>query len=309
MLRGDSFRGLSWSIKPYYTPKGGTRTRGKDPFTCTSSAIKIQKATVKAFRDNIFRPWEKQGFQVDVFLSGYGCTGLYHLTDAARIQKIHTDLIAWFNVGKARVKGSKFIQRRPGQTQDVGTQAAMRLLLDNAPLSYHSVVLWRYDLLPLEPMDSSNAVSRGNPHWANFAERSGGGYFQFNDDWAYSVPGWYAPCLIGVFLHDCMNVELHCKDGLLSNLPGPLFRERILPTHLYELYRSDFDQRGHNTDRKLCKFLEKRGGPSCYATPAEALKAACAALKAVPGLWRPGPLTVKPPIKMPAGFQCYLGWK
>jgi hypothetical protein len=314
VLRGDSFRGLSWSFKPYFTPSGGVERRGKDPFTCTENAVQIQKVTVAAMVEMMIEPMEKQGFEVDVYLSGYGCTGLYHLKDAARIQNIHEQLISWFNIGKKRVKAYKFIDRQeackgviPTKLQDVGTAAAVQLLLDNAPLDYHSVIMWRYDMIPLSPIHPSNKLA--SPHWANLAERSAAGLFFFNDDWGYTVPGWYAPCFIGVFLHNCMDNALHCKDGLRANFPGTLQQQTLLPLGNYDLYRSDFDQWGENTDSKLCRFLEERGGPSCHATPLDALKAACKMVSTVPGWRADHPMSMRPPIHTPDGFVCYPGWK
>jgi hypothetical protein len=100
-------------------------------------------------------PLEEQGMTVDIFLSGYGCTGLPHVSPATARKK-EAELVRMYG-GAKRVKAHSFFARGDGikiksPTQDTGVHQAMLLLLSKKPLDYEAVLLWRYDLVPLTPM-------------------------------------------------------------------------------------------------------------------------------------------------------------
>jgi hypothetical protein len=187
----------------------------------------IGEATAKAHLKYLVEPLEAAGFTVDIYLSGYGCTGLKHLTKQQADER-YQDMVAWY--GKRVVAHSVFDRTwAENYFQDTGTQQAMFLLLKTAPLNYHSVILWRYDMVPYKPIGAPrcsydlssdegtkcfhDAQDDGSiPEWQNYvllAERNlyfiEGGSLEliytcasyissYTDDWGYSWPGWFSNC-------------------------------------------------------------------------------------------------------------------
>ena len=86
VFRGDSFRGLSYATE---FDQGG-----KFPFYCTDKAAAIQKALAASHLKFIVEPIEAAGYQVSIYLSGYGCTGLPHV-DETLAHKRWKELKQW----------------------------------------------------------------------------------------------------------------------------------------------------------------------------------------------------------------------
>jgi hypothetical protein len=148
LMRGDSFRGLSYAI-----------AQSKLPLYCSDAAYEIQRASVEAILEFIVKPFESHGYTVDVYVSTYGCTGLPQAFPAEKAVKWHNDLVAWYGKhadGSPRVVADELVQRVQGQTQSYGVQCAMRLLQSKAPLNYQSVMLWRYDIVPYRYMSDKD---------------------------------------------------------------------------------------------------------------------------------------------------------
>ena len=117
---------------------------------------------------------------------------------------------AWARYGK-RVVSREIIQRKPQQSQDTGVHQSMLLLLKSAPLEFEFVMLWRYDLVTWPAADiRQNHMTT----LLNVAQRD---LVWFEDDWAYSFPGWYSNCAIGALLHRCMSESLICIRSLKLN--------------------------------------------------------------------------------------------
>jgi hypothetical protein len=164
VFRGDSFRGLSYGVNLEYCTnsdceeykRDGSQTRfDKLPFFCTPEAVRIQQAIARAQLKLIVEPLEKAGMHVDIYLSTYGCSGMDHLRQAKAgwVKGVEyegeQELVKMYG---HRVVAHALHHRRATDTQDTGVHHAMRLLLNKAPLQYESVLLWRYDVVPLHPM-------------------------------------------------------------------------------------------------------------------------------------------------------------
>jgi hypothetical protein len=172
VFRGDAFRGLTLGVTPCYTV-GDVKHCDKLPFYCTDEAVAIQKATAKAQVALMVEPLEAAGYTVDVYIATYGCNGLPHVP-ADTASQYHNELLGIFG---ARVVASSFFEREPGQTQDTGTRKAVELLLTKAPLDYRSILLWRYDMVPVNAMMKTHVQEGASDyriwhHWQSFDEDS-----------------------------------------------------------------------------------------------------------------------------------------
>jgi hypothetical protein len=123
----------------------------------------------------------------------------------------------------------------------LGTQHAVQLLMTKAPLSYESIVIWRYDMVPMVPMQKDGG---GCHEWNDFTDVASEQFLWFEDDWAYSFPGWFANCVVGIFLHHCMDNELHCLWAIKANWPKGMHNLANSGGghQQYYLYRTDYDQ-------------------------------------------------------------------
>jgi hypothetical protein len=280
-FRGDSFRGLSYGKTICQLNKKGNRVCGKLPFYCTKKAREIQKATAKSHLKNIVGALEKQGLAVDIYIATYGCSGIDHVTDA-EAQEYYDELISWY---QPYVKAHRMIQRVPGMTQDTGTQRTAQLLLDNAPLDYQSVLMWRFDMPTTMPMEVSGLMTPEHNEqawadWETYATKSAWFFYWYDDDWGYSFPGWFLNCALSTFLHNCMDNDLHCQWGVRANFPGDV---RMVwheggSNQRFNVYRNDYDKQG----RPVCEYLEKNcGGPSCGSKPEDSWREACRQIKAI----------------------------
>ena len=123
------------------------------------------------------------GFKVDIYIATYACSGLAHVSDHDAAQ-YYNELVSWYG---PNVVAHRLIQRKPGQTQDTGTQATAQLLLDNAPLNYHSVIVWRFDMPAILPLKISGLMDPNLPEpswvdWEHYAERSAWMFFWFDGE-------------------------------------------------------------------------------------------------------------------------------
>ena len=77
-------------------------------------------------------------------------------------------------------------------------------------------------------------------------------------------------------MHHCMQESLICIRALKLNFPS---YQWIAQEHgkLYYIYRDDYSEAG----RRICKELEKFGGPKCAATASEAWRSGCAYAKSL----------------------------
>jgi hypothetical protein len=293
VFRGDSFRGLSYGTSIKYNTEGSEENamhRGledKLPFYCTKDAVAIQRATAAAQLKLMVEPLEKQGLSVDIYLSGYGCTGLQHINHTWA-KKLELELVQMYG-GEKRVKAHHMFERNGKENQDTGVHQAMLLLLGSKPLDFESILLWRYDVVPESPMGPPTinpktagqaAITEASP-WTNYGVKAGLFLFWFDDDWGYSFPGWYADCAISSLLHGCMIASATCAQALRLNMP----LENDLAQQImhgdgggaFYIYRDAFSKHGE----RLCKILETFGGPKCAASREEAWARSCAAVKAL----------------------------
>jgi hypothetical protein len=115
------------------------------------------------------------------------------------------------------------------------------------------------------------------PGWKNYATKAGLYLMQFDDDWAYSFPGWYADCAISSLLHKCMYESTICIRALKLNLPNVNLFDGVGHDDNYNIYRDDFSQHGE----QICRLLEQHGGPACAASREEAWRRACKVVNAI----------------------------
>jgi hypothetical protein len=120
LLRGESYRGLSYGSTVCYK-NGQAKPCNKLPFYCTEEAEAIQKATAAAQMKMMVKPWEAAGFEVDIFVSSYGCNGIPGLSDE-RVAELDKGLVEMY--GK-NVVASAFYNRTANdgprrQNQDTG---------------------------------------------------------------------------------------------------------------------------------------------------------------------------------------------
>jgi hypothetical protein len=106
--------------------------------------MEIGQATAKAQLKYMVEPLEQAGLKVDIYLSGYGCTGLQHITKAQADDR-YKQLVGWY--GSRVVAHSVFDRDSVGQyLQDLGTQQAMMLLLKTSQVrttvSSYGAMIW-----------------------------------------------------------------------------------------------------------------------------------------------------------------------
>jgi hypothetical protein len=281
VMRGDSFRGLSYAI--------GTK---KIPFYCSDASWEIQRSVVKAQLEYIVKPFEAHGYKVDIYLSTYGCTSLQHVTPE-RAKKMHQELVGWY--GLDRVVAEELVTRTDDQIQSTGVQNSIRLLQSRAPLDYQSVILWRFDIPPLAPMampsepPPQDVFAAAKPEcedrecFVKYLHYSGTIGMYFADDWGWSWPGWFSNCAMSAFMRDCMTNELQCTKAMNTNLPASAeYLQQIQHVGLFMVYREDYVELD---GRMVCMHLQDRfDGPSCNDTAAIAWGKACDnVLATVPG--------------------------
>jgi hypothetical protein len=218
VFRGDSLRGFSYGINM----KGVKGDEGKRAFYCTDLAMAVGEATAKAQIRFLVEPLEAQGFHVDIYLSGYGCTGLQHISKQEAKDR-YEDMVGWY--GKRVVAHQVFDRDSVSHyLQDAGTQQAMMLLLKSRPLNYHSIMLWRYDMVPYSPIGPSKCKyddkkcfhdiqdEGGVDDWKNYIMLAERNLYLIEgspraipvstlltlapliDDWGYTWPGWFSNC-------------------------------------------------------------------------------------------------------------------
>jgi hypothetical protein len=262
--------------------------------------MEIGQATAKAQLKYMVEPLEQAGLKVDIYLSGYGCTGLQHITKEQADDR-YKQLVGWY--GSRVVAHSVFDRDSVGQhMQDLGTQQAMMLLLKTSQvrnLEYHSVILWRYDMVPYVPMgppncdiDAEDCFKSTQDHvfqgadeptyyWQNYALLANRQLLWFEDDWAYTFPGWFMNCAIGVFLHHCMAESTVCIRAMQLNFQGGWpFQggewKNIRGNDNCYIYRENYSLHG----KQICKVLHTEfDGPPCPETGEEAWELACADVK------------------------------
>jgi hypothetical protein len=324
-FRGDSFRGLSYGKTICMTGANSKqRICGKLPFYCTKKAREIQKATAKSHLKNIVGALEKQGLSVDIYIATYGCSGLEDFgISEAQAQEYYDDLISWY---APYVVSHRLIKRVPGMTQDTGTQRTAQLLLDNAPLDYQSVLMWRFDMPTIMPMEDTGLMKSDQNEqawvdWMHYGERSAWVFFWYDgewshhnipfcntdcaDDWGYSIPGWFLNCALGTFLHNCMDNDLHCQWGMNANFPGDKRMVWHEGSHnmRFNVYRNDYDKQG----RPICETLAKEfGGPSCGEKVEDSWREACRQIKAISNVTRSWDQLAPFPV-LPKGVACLPG--
>lgn len=290
VLRGDSFRGLSYAFSV-------GRAHAKTPFYCDAVARRIQRSVVASHVAHIVEPLEAAGLRVDVYLATYGCAGNATFLD---------DLRTWY--GRDRVVAAAHLDRA-GANQATPANHAVRWLRDHwPPGGYQSVLLWRFDVPALRPMGAARARSpkvRPPPEdprclnktddpkrpqwcwcaplahcdtadgWDGYVTAGGDAYFRYEDDWGHSFPGWLARCAAPVFASDCLAMRTKMMSHECNFRLAKTFRVHAAhpPQRSWEVYREDYvDGRGATVCRVLA---EKFDGPPCPADDRAGRRVAC----------------------------------
>jgi hypothetical protein len=291
VFRGDALRGFSYGTNV----KGYSGDEEKRAFYCTDLAMAIGEATAKAQLKYMVEPLEKAGLAVDIYLTGYGCTGLQHISKEEADRR-YKQMVGWY--GKHVVAHSEFDRDSVNQyLQDLGTQQAMMLLMKVAKvrkLEYHSVLLWRYDMVPYVAMgppkcglDEPGCFKKAQEHdwfkyyWQNYALLANRQLMWFEDDWAFAFPGWFTNCAIGTFMHHCMAESTVCIRSMQLNFQGgwPNREWRnVRGNSYYYIYRENYSLYG----KKICQVLHTEfGGPPCPKTGEEAWDLACKDVRSI----------------------------
>ena len=125
-------------------------------FGCTDEAIAIQAATSRAHEQLVIRSLETAGFSVDVILSAHlNCSS----NDTAKLGSL---LHSWY--GPGRIVSTNFYGSSEAPQQNYATLRAVRQvqlhLAASSTKPYHSLLFWRFDVVPTRPLALSS-VPRG----------------------------------------------------------------------------------------------------------------------------------------------------
>ncbi|KAK3277026.1 hypothetical protein CYMTET_14941 [Cymbomonas tetramitiformis] len=185
VIRGESFRGFNLAIPDNLV---------KRAITCRPNAYPVQRALARLHVKHIVEPLEARGIRVDIFLATYGCVGV--LPDDKALAW-HEDLISWY--GEHRVKRADLVENGASSSQQTTFVAGLEALQEYAdPVSYRSLLVWRFDLLLFADLASPSAAEPRDESWPDYLDVDTKEVFWTGTDYAFSVPGWFTKCFIAV---------------------------------------------------------------------------------------------------------------
>lgn len=185
VLRGESFRGFNLGIPDNFV---------KRAITCLPHAYPVQRALARLHVKHIIEPLEARGIRVDIFLATYGCVGVLP-DDEALVW--HKDLISWY--GEHRVKKADLVENGASSSQQTTFVAGLEALQEYAdPVSYRSLLVWRFDLILFADLASPSAAEPRDESWPDYLDLCNKEVFWTGTDYAFSVPGWFSKCFIAV---------------------------------------------------------------------------------------------------------------
>jgi len=230
-----------------------------EAFSCTPEAESIQRATSASHVKHIIEPLEESGHKVDVFLLTSTCSN-----------GMHVKLKGMYDEGRTRVAYTHFYAPTDSQFDSASLSADMILnYLSNSTQHYDSYLLWRYDVVPLQALNSSNYLSLATT------------YFSSDNDLAMSFPGQMAPCLfktladrcvgmgdvvsqrahevyLGLWSFECIYAKVDCAQLARFDWPQSVIYRGQIGAGRYGLQPA-----------RTCNFLRNNfGGPSCLAEDA-----------------------------------------
>ncbi len=185
IVRGEAFR--------HYTLELSSLARRR--MICSNSTWRMQQALARSHVANIITPIEEAGVRVDVFLATYGCRHAHSESDAAQW---HADLRSWYCDHGGRPQRScslSLLPRSQTDTMRTAIVAGLRDALAHGP--YRSVLLWRFDLVPMAPLDGG-----ASPSYLK-VDQTAFGCWANTLDYAYHSPGSMLSCFADVFARPC----------------------------------------------------------------------------------------------------------
>ena len=198
---------------------------------CSDEAVNIQHATSLAHEKNIIRSLEAAGFSVDVIISAAILCPRPKFLETQRAR-----LVEWY--GRHRLVAEPDVYKSPA-TQAQAMLRALKTVQEHlkrdhlrrrenrmGPLAYHSVLFWRFDIVPIHPIATvgaptgppltraairqlmnANATAGLYPIWAREFIASHGG------DMLLSIPGWMMACALPKLAVCCSSLDA----GVLRN--------------------------------------------------------------------------------------------